>query len=124
MFKVGDRVRVDTPEADFMCREESYLGDFGTVVRAYQEGCDVKIERDGEEWAFSNAELALVEAAIVPTEAPTLRDQFAMAALTGFCGHSDISMDAIFDDAESRARTAIAAYAAADAMLTERERAK
>lgn len=120
MFKVGDRVRVDTPEADFMCREESYLGDLGTVAAVYQEGCDVKIERNRERWSFSNKELTLVEPEISGRELPTLRDQFAMAALTGILA-SGAKGSASKDPHEV---VSIAAYAVADAMITERERAK
>jgi len=130
MFKVGDRVRVDTPEADFMCREESYLGDVGTVTGAYQEGCDVKIERNGERWSFSNKELTLVEPEISGRELPTLRDQFAMAALTGLIANSEcarngmeptISYLANNQDGSWLAKTS---YVIADAMMIERERAK
>lgn len=57
---------------------------------------------------------------IIPDLGPTLRDQFAMAALTGILA-SGAKGSPSKDPHEV---VSIAAYAVADAMLAERERAK
>ena len=53
----------------------------------------------------------------VVAEKPTLRDQFAMAALTGYCAYNGY----VGQEPEFRARYA---YAMADAMLAAREEKK
>lgn len=117
MFKVGDRVRV---KADAKSRTESRNGWLNVMDDTPgREGVITLIDSDGDfdvaipgheiNWSFSAGQLELVDPATPATpatppqaaDALTLRDQFAMAALTGLL--------------------ATLAYDCADAMLAARD---
>jgi len=112
MFKVGDRVRFFAPGYS-----DQTIGHETTVIGFDPDG-DPILDSDEEKWTGWPAEK--INFAVISDEldlGPTLRDQFAMAALTGMCA----SGEATDASPQSVSRTA---YAVADAMLIERERAK
>ena len=114
-FKAGDRVRVAFPVEGWAYRPESFLGASGAVVSWEDDAGDHSMGGDlrlnnGQTWSFYASEL---EPEIV-SDTPTLRDQFAMAALTGL-----LATGGRVDDETIRA-----AYLAANLMPAERESAK
>lgn len=118
-FKVGDRVRVGVEDADGRAmRGFVAAGISGVVSQVFtdESGCGVYLDSDKDnEWGFSLNELATVADA----ESPTLRDQFAMAALTGLVSQSNGT--AFSSDKESGATWA---YDMAQAMMKAREAQK
>lgn len=110
-FKVGDRVRVVAPDVDRV--RPDYIGMEAVVDEVYEDGSGYGAYFGKESWGLREEE---IEFANITPETITLRDQFAMAALTGLCadsGTAGVTVDVM-------ARTS---YALADAMLAERERA-
>ena len=77
MFKVGDRVRV-VKAGSAAGRNVGKEG----IINDDEPSCiGVKIEGEGVTWFYDSSELELVGPPA--PSAPTLLDQFAMAALTG-----------------------------------------
>ena len=118
-FKVGDRVRFIAPGYN----DAQKVGHEATVVGLDGDGdAIVDTDKDGESvgWTDANLEVILRPSGIsTPPEILTLRDQFAMAALTGLLAQSvgtGYGSDK-FDGAKW-------AYEMADAMFAERERVK
>ena len=116
-FKVGDRVRVVNDKG--LGRPKNYSGDECDVIKASEVPGYILLAPDGEYWHFQEDEIE----PIAPSSPEiTLRDQFAMAALTGLMqglpqGWGN-DIDQIATDRCSDA------YIFADAMLAERERTK
>jgi len=115
-FKPGDRVVItkpeDTNEAPYWAEPEmdAFVG-IATVKAAMRD--KFRIYEDDGEWEYGNQWAELAEPK--NTETPTLRDQFAMAALTGLLA-SGAKGGGTKDPHEI---VSIAAYAVADAMLTD-----
>lgn len=107
-FKVGDRVRCQGMIATLkrlIPEPELFHGEWEAV-------CD-----DGGGAIFREDQIELIESDPLSPEERTLRDQFAMAALTSMApnsAHTD----------EDFTYTARKAYGFADAMLAERDRVK
>lgn len=110
-FKVGDRVRVVAPDVDRV--RPDYIGMEAVVDEVYEDGSGYGAYFGKESWGLREEE---IEFANIAPETITLRDQFAMAALTSLAPNS-------VHTAEGFAITAVKAYGFADAMLAERERA-
>jgi hypothetical protein len=109
-FKVGDRVR--SLDKDYSTAKG---WPYGVIASVSDSGTLYQV--DFEEAKYLNHfEYEMELATDIPafTETPTLRDQFAMAALTGLIA----STPGVF------AEYAKMAYSAADAMIVERERVK
>lgn len=113
MFKVGDRVRIKKPknptESPFWVEPEMDKFDGALVTVSGLNGDEFNINEDDGEWTWGTH---WVEHAVyLDDRATTLRDQFAMAALTGLLEsfpHDDPDLG-------------VAAYQAADALLAARE---
>jgi len=113
-FKVGDRVRVVNDQG--LGRPKNYSGDECDVIKASEAPDYILLAPDGEYWHFQEDEIE----PIAPSSPEiTLRDQFAMAALTGA-----VTTFGIPQSERQVASLAEYAYVMADAMLAERERAK
>lgn len=128
MFKVGDRVRAlrsgrrGGRDVCIVAPREQYEGHEGVIhdihnLNPAEEGYyGVQFENGYD--AISGVHLELAEPATPatpatsPQAAPTLRDQFAMAALTGLLASEDM----IDED-----KAATLAYDCADAMLAARD---
>ena len=113
MFRVGDRVR---------CVTESVVGHTGIIgqeylVTAAVENEGITISGAGLNRGCAPERFELVSSAPPVLNTPTLRDQFAMAALTSIALNT-AHTDAGLEDAARKA------YGFADAMLAERERVK
>ena len=121
-FRAGDFVRCHTP---------STVGHAGVVGREYQvlrsdnEGLLLaNVERGAIDHGCSDERFSFVRhghlgGEIIPDLGPTLRDQFAMAALTGLCGNCGSTGMNSWRPADA----AVRAYEIASEMLAERERA-
>lgn len=118
MFKVGDRVRVVSEGANFTGRPHASLGMTGEIISACSYGgAGVRLDQplDGvSEWSYDPKEIALITD--LPSDAPTLLDQFAMAALTGLVAQSNGT--AFGSDKDDGAKWA---YDMAQAMMKARE---
>lgn len=110
MFKVGDRVRVEDGALAVLTRlipeTEAFAGEW-----------ECAFEDDGAEGIIADGEFTVVEPATDYT--PTLRDQFAMAALTGVI--RTCKADTLEPRQTMEQHFANKAYAVADAMLAARE---
>ena len=105
MFKVGDRVRV-VKAGSAAGRNVGKEG----IINDDEPSCiGVKIEGEGATWFYDSSELELVGSPA--PSAPTLLDQFAMAALTGLIQLGATEYDMLAD----------AAYEIAQAMMKARE---
>lgn len=102
-----------------MDRCYSICGHVGTVVNPCSGGYDVDF--GAESGTLFHHEHELEHESSSPSSPEiTLRDQFAMAALTGLCGNCDSTGMNSWIPADA----AVRAYEIASEMLAERERAK
>ena len=111
-FKIGDRVRVGVAVhgAPVSCN-----GSTGVIESVGDDDYKVRMDADGDYWWYQDEELTLVGSPLIPPidQAPTLLDQFAMAALTGMCAYPDC--EGTYDD------IAMQVYQIAQAMMKARE---
>lgn len=106
MFKAGDRVRND---------DGGFVKLTDKVTKGAFVGCWRGVFDDGDEGIFREDEITLASPALDEADHPTLRDQFAMAALTGLLAspHTKPTSDA--------AGLARLSFNIATAMLAARE---
>jgi len=109
-FKVGDKVRS-------MDRGYSICGHVGTVVNPCSSGYDVDFGTESGTLFHHEHELEY-ESSSPSSPEITLRDQFAMAALTGITSNLLQRNEYVINE------MAECAYRLADAALAERERTK
>jgi len=122
-FKVGDRVRVKSEPESYTGRPYPSIGINGTVESTSRNGPQVLLDTytdSNKSWAYKWDEIELIHSPVVCD----IRDQFAMAALTGVQSLHLLAVKSGGSGYGSSNEMARQSYELADAMMAERERGK